>query len=163
MNRLRILVAEDEPDALRALTLRLQAHDYEVVPAVDAMQATARIRKEKLDLILLDIHLPAGGGFKILERLRSSPKTRTIPVIAITADPSPETKRRCYELSCHAFFRKPYHPQRLLEAIELALGPAGKMPTHKVVKSTSPTDTPPAQKTSGGMIPTRAGANSEKI
>lgn len=128
MKRLKILVAEDEPDALRALTMRLQAHDYDVVAAVDAMQATARIRKEDIDLILLDIHLPAGGGFKILERLRTCPKTRTMPVIVITADPSAETKRRCHEFSCHAYFRKPYHPQRLLEAIELALGPAQKTP-----------------------------------
>jgi len=128
MKQLKILVVEDEPDTLRALALRLRAHDYEVVTAVDAMQATARIRKDELDLILLDIHLPAGGGFKILERLRTCPKTQAIPVIAITADPSAETKRRCYELSCHAFFRKPYHPQRLLEAIELALGPARKSP-----------------------------------
>jgi two-component system cell cycle response regulator DivK len=123
MKRLKILVVEDEPDALRVLTIRLKAHDYEVVTAVDAMQATARIRKEYLDLVILDIHLPAGGGFKVLERLRACPKTKAMPVIAITADPSNETKRRCYEFNCHAYFRKPYHPQRLLEAIELALGP----------------------------------------
>ena len=129
MKLLRILVVEDEPEVLRALALRLRANDYEVITAVDAMQATARIRKEHLDLILLDIHLPAGGGFKILERLRTSPKTQTIPVIAITADPSAETKRRCWEFGCLAFFRKPYHPQRLLEAIELSLGPAQKKPT----------------------------------
>ena len=85
-------------------------------------------KNEEIDLMLLDIHLPAGGGFKVLERLRASPKKHAMPVIVITADPTSETKRRCYELNCHAYFRKPYHPQRLLEAIELALGPARKAP-----------------------------------
>ena len=128
MNRPKVLVVEDEADALRALELRLRSRDYEVLTATDAMQATTRIRKEQIDLILLDIHLPAGGGFKILERLRTTPKTETIPVIVITADPSAETKRRCWEFGYFAYFRKPYHPQKLLEAIELALGPARKAP-----------------------------------
>ena len=126
MSASRILVVEDEGDALRALDLRLSAAGYDVLTAADAMQATACIRRERVDLILLDIHLPAGGGFKILERLRTTPKTEAIPVIVITADPSAETKRRCWEYGYFAYFRKPYHPQRLLEAITLALGPARK-------------------------------------
>jgi CheY-like chemotaxis protein len=118
---MKILVVEDEPDLVRALRMRLSSHGYEVSTAYDGIQAMSRIQSEPPDLVLLDIHLPAGNGYRVCEKLRSHPKTWGIPVIAITADPRPEAEEKCRRYGCSAFFRKPYDPHRLLLAIEDAL------------------------------------------
>jgi CheY-like chemotaxis protein len=127
MQGMKILVIDDEPDLVRALGMRLSSHGYEVSTAYDGVQAMSKIASESPDLVLLDIHLPAGNGYRICERLRSQPKTWGIPVIAITADPRPEAEQKCRRYGCAAFFRKPYDPHRLLEAIEEAL------PTDRII------------------------------
>jgi two-component system, cell cycle response regulator DivK len=121
MNGKRILVVDDEPELVRALGMRLSGRGYDVVAAYDGVQAMARIQKEKPDLVILDIHLPAGNGFKICERIRSQPETWGLPVIAITADPRPEAEHRCRRFGCTAFFRKPYDSRLLMDAVEAAL------------------------------------------
>ncbi|MBD3162894.1 MAG: response regulator [Candidatus Eisenbacteria bacterium] len=115
-----ILVVDDEPDIVQALETRLNSRGFRVLRAYDGAQATARIQKERPDLVLLDIHLPGGDGLTVMRRNGSSPKGR-IPVVAMTADPSWTTERSCHELGCAGFFRKPYEPNRLFEAIERAL------------------------------------------
>lgn len=117
MNPKRILVVDDEPDLVRALGLRLSNRGYEVLTAFDGMQAMSRIQKEKPDLVLLDIHLPAGNGYRVCERMRASEAVRETPVIALTADPSVDAERRCHELGCADFFRKPYDPKELMKAV----------------------------------------------
>jgi DNA-binding response OmpR family regulator len=121
MNSKRILVVDDEPDLVRALGLRLSGRGYEVITAFDGVQAMSRIQKEHPDLVLLDIHLPAGNGYRICERMRSSAGVKETPVIALTADPSAEAEMRCRELGCAGFFRKPYDPKRLMDAVTRAL------------------------------------------
>jgi len=117
----KILVVDDEPDLVRALGMRLSSRGYEVMAAYDGVQAMSCIQKERPDLVLLDIHLPAGDGYKICERIRRNPETWRMPVIAITADPRPEAEQRCRKAGCVDFFRKPYDPKELLEAIRQAL------------------------------------------
>ncbi len=128
MRGMKILVIDDEPDLVRALGMRLSSRGYEVSTAYDGVQAMSKITSESPDLVLLDIHLPAGNGYRICERLRSQPKTWGIPVIAITADPRPEAEQKCRRYGCAAFFRKPYDPHRLLEAIQEALPPEESPP-----------------------------------
>jgi DNA-binding response OmpR family regulator len=117
----RILVVDDEPDLVRALGLRLSSRGYEVLTAFDGVQAMSRIQKERPDLVLLDIHLPAGNGYRVCERMRESAGVKETPVIALTADPSAEAEKRCHELGCADFFRKPYDPRQLMEAVTRAL------------------------------------------
>ena len=121
MSSKRILVVDDEPDLVRALGLRLSSRGFEVLTAFDGVQAMSRIQKDRPDLVLLDIHLPAGNGYRICERVRASAGVRKTPVIALTADPSAEAELRCRELGCAGFFRKPYDPKRLMEAVTRAL------------------------------------------
>lgn len=135
---MKILVVEDEPDLVRALGMRLSNHGYEVSTAYDGRQAMTRIQSESPDLVLLDIHLPAGNGYRVCESLRSHPKTGSIPIIAITADARPEAEQKCLRYGCSAFFRKPYDPHLLLKAIEDAL------PTGRTVAKTRQTTKDPA-------------------
>ncbi|TET11452.1 response regulator [Candidatus Aerophobetes bacterium] len=60
----KILIADDEPDIVKMLSMRLKAHGYEVIAAFDGLQAVREAYKERPDLILLDIKMPVGDGYK---------------------------------------------------------------------------------------------------
>lgn len=118
----RVLVVDDEPELRQALRIRLAGQGYDVATAGDGVEAMRELRRAPADVVLLDLHIPAGTGFKICERIRATPALAATPVIAITADPTPRAEQRCFELGCAAFFLKPYDSRDLLVAIERAIG-----------------------------------------
>src|SRR5882724_4204706 len=85
----KILIADDSRFQVQALTSWLSPKGFEVITALDAIQAWMSALRASPDLILLDINMPAGNGLEILKRLRNSPKTQRIPVIVITGDEDP--------------------------------------------------------------------------
>jgi DNA-binding response OmpR family regulator len=117
----KILVVEDDQDIRQLLHLQLTAADYETAFATDAATALAVARRERPDLILLDIGLPAGSGFDVMKRLRALPEFEMVPVLVITArDPSEGEK--AVELGARAFFQKPFESADLIAEIRQALG-----------------------------------------
>ena len=72
MPKPKILVVDDDPDLLRALRLRLRANNYDVATASDGYAAIASAQKERPSLIILDLGLPVGDGFVVLDRLQNS-------------------------------------------------------------------------------------------
>src|SRR5437867_12363324 len=89
-SRQKILVIEDDPVARADLQARLQAHGYSVALAADAASAVTVVNRERPDVILLDLGLPAGVGFLVLERLRKIELFAAIPVLVITGRSNPE-------------------------------------------------------------------------
>src|SRR5205809_13415 len=71
MSKAKILIVDDDPDLRRALQLRLRANKYDTVHAPDGYAAIAMAQKEKPHLIILDLGLPAGDGFVVLDRLQN--------------------------------------------------------------------------------------------
>jgi CheY-like chemotaxis protein len=83
--RQKILVIEDDPVARADLQARLKAQGYTVALAADAASALTVVNRERPDLILLDLGLPAGNGFLVLERLRKIEALAAIPVLVLPA------------------------------------------------------------------------------
>jgi DNA-binding response OmpR family regulator len=127
MDRKRILIIDDEPDFVRVVQLRLEAAGYEVLAAFDGMQGVSFAHKEKPDLIILDIMMPAMHGHRVCEALKKSSKTWTIPIIFLTAKGSKEDQEMAYKLGAEHFLTKPYDPQVLLETIKKALDPTAQL------------------------------------
>ena len=118
----KILVADDEPEIVKALHIRLKEAGYEVVVAFDVLQAIYQAHKEKPDLIILDIRMPAGDGIGVYERLRLSSETITIPVIFITAYANDEIIKKVLELGAEGFIAKPFNIDKLLNKVKAILG-----------------------------------------
>ena len=76
-------------------------------------------RNDKPDLIILDIMIPGGGGFAVAERLRQAPDTRDIPFLVLTGIPG--TEEKAYQAGAASYFKKPYNPEELLDAIKKVL------------------------------------------
>jgi two-component system, OmpR family, alkaline phosphatase synthesis response regulator PhoP len=119
--RKKILIVDDERDIVKVLMIRLQSGGYEVITAFDGAQGIFMAHKEKPDLIILDIRMPAGDGFSVAERLKRSSHTWTIPVIFLTGSPEKDAEGRAMELGARFYIKKPYDPEELLDAVKRAL------------------------------------------
>jgi DNA-binding response OmpR family regulator len=117
----KILVVEDDKDIRQLLHLQLTGAGYETAFATDAASALAVARRERPNLILLDIGLPAGDGFVVMERLKSFPDLEMVPIVVITAR-DPGEGEKAVELGARAFFHKPFEGDELIAEIRQALG-----------------------------------------
>jgi DNA-binding response OmpR family regulator len=117
----KIMIVDDDPDLRQALRLRLRANHYDTVNAVDGYSAIAQAYKERPDLIILDLGLPAGDGFVVLDRLQKDDKLSSIPVIVLTARDPQGSERRALQAGAAAFLQKPADNTELLEVIRATL------------------------------------------
>ncbi len=117
----RILIVDDERDIVKALTIRLQRAGYEVVTAFDGARGIFMAHKERPDLIILDIRMPAGNGFSVAEKLRQSMDAPAIPVIFLTGSPEMDSEKKAMDLGARFYIKKPYDAEELLDAIERGL------------------------------------------
>jgi CheY-like chemotaxis protein len=118
----KILIVDDDQDIRHLLGHRLKAQGYETVFAGDAISAVNQARTERPDLILLDLSLPAGDGYVVMERLRAMPALEGIPVIVVSARDPLSQEERFAQSGADAFFRKPFDYEELMNAILRALG-----------------------------------------
>ena len=118
----KILVIDDDQDIRRLLGVRLKAKGYEAVFAGDAISAVNQARHERPDLILLDLSLPAGDGYVVMERLKAMPALEGIPVIVVSARDPVVEQAHLADAGADSFFRKPFDYEELMIAIARALG-----------------------------------------
>src|SRR5690348_1131894 len=117
----KILIVDDDPDLRQALRLRLRANQYDTVSASDGYSAIAQAYKERPNLIILDLGLPAGDGFIVLDRLQKDDKLSTIPVVVLTARDPQGNEQRALRSGAAAFFQKPADNAELLNVIRATL------------------------------------------
>ena len=120
----KILIVDDDPDLRQALRLRLRANRYDTVSAVDGYSAIAQAYKERPNLIILDLGLPAGDGFTVLNRLQDDDKLSQIPVVVLTARDPQTSEQRSHQAVAVAFFQKPADNAELLSVIRTVLAQA---------------------------------------
>lgn len=121
-----IYIADDEADLVDLLKEALETDGYEVEVANDGEGLLDLVDERIPDLVLLDIAMPGLSGWEVQKELRSREETRSIPVIAITAQggASVETSAR-NALGFHDFLRKPFQMQELLDRTRDALDTRG--------------------------------------
>jgi DNA-binding response OmpR family regulator len=122
MAKKKILIVEDDPDLLQSMHIRLRAHDYETSSAGDAISCMAEARKREPDLIILDLGLPAGDGFVLMDRFKKVPSLAGVPVIVVSGRKIAENRERIAASGAKAFLQKPVDNNVLLAVIRRALG-----------------------------------------
>jgi two-component system KDP operon response regulator KdpE len=115
----KILLVDDDKDLLRGMALSLRSSGFDVLNAQDAVTAVSTARETRPDLIVLDIGLPGGDGFVVMERLRAL--MMLPPVIVVSAKESGPHRKRALEEGAQAFFQKPVDRVQFMFAVRRAL------------------------------------------
>jgi CheY-like chemotaxis protein len=118
----RLLLVEDNDMNRDMLSRRLQRKGHEVLLAADGMQGILMAESELPDLILLDMTLPVIDGWEAARRLKASPATTTIPIIALTAHAMAGDREKALEAGCDDYDTKPVDFPQLLSKIDTLLG-----------------------------------------
>lgn len=118
----RIVLVEDNEDNRDMLSRRLTRKGHEVLIAVNGEEAVEVVKREKPDLVLMDISLPVMDGFEATKRLKSNEETRAIPIIALTAHAMSGDREKAIEAGCDDYDVKPVELPRLLAKIDSLLG-----------------------------------------
>lgn len=115
----RILVVDDEPDIAKLIQIYLEKEGYFVIKAFNGEEAIALARKEKPDLVTLDIMMEKMDGFEVLRQLKNDPSTLNIPVVilSIVSD-----ERKGFRMGATDYLSKPINPRRLVKVINDILG-----------------------------------------
>jgi two-component system, OmpR family, alkaline phosphatase synthesis response regulator PhoP len=114
----KILVVDDEKDLVETVTFRLQASGYEVISAYDGQEGLEKAKKEKPDLIILDLMLPRMDGYKVCGLLKADSRYSKIPIILFTARAQESDKKMGEEVGGDAYITKPFDPPALLAKIK---------------------------------------------
>jgi CheY-like chemotaxis protein len=122
---LKILVVEDHIDSCLWISAVLRQSGFTAVEAGDGAVAVRMARSESPDLILLDLHLPCGGGMFVLESLQKQPECRHIPVIIMSGDTDMD-EEALRARGAVAVFRKPVDVHAFLRTVREWAGKAGK-------------------------------------
>ncbi len=118
MPKKKILVIDDEAELVMAARIRLEQADYEVLAAYDGREGLEKARKEKPDLIILDLMLPKMDGYKVCGLLKADTRYSKIPVIMFTARAQEADKKMSEEVGADAHITKPFDHQALLAKIK---------------------------------------------
>lgn len=114
----KILVIDDDKTMVTLMTALLRKGGYQVVSAFDANSGFMVAQRERPDLILLDLQMPAGGGETTWKRLQMSSNTSGIPVVYVTATSTPGFAAEIEAQGAAGFIRKPFEPESFLERVE---------------------------------------------
>ncbi|MBK9128333.1 MAG: response regulator [Phycisphaerales bacterium] len=118
----KILVVDDDPDILTAITVGLAETGATIETATDGSTAVSLAEKSSPDLVILDIMLPQKSGFLVLERLRQmKPRAEGPRVIMITGNQGKRHKQYAEALGVDDYLNKPFRMERLVEATEKLL------------------------------------------
>ena len=121
MSQADILVVDDDPEMRQTLQIRLRANGYDVHCAEDGVGAISEARRHTPDLIVLDLGLPAGDGFVVLDTLKANLDLSSVPVIVLSGRDRKANEERVLSAGGRAFLQKPVQTNEFLAVIRHTL------------------------------------------
>ncbi len=118
----RILVVDDNPDSVAIMRGILEGRGYDVAAAASGAEALEFLKKETVDLVLLDVMMPEMSGMEVLQHIKEDAATGRLPVILVTAKTQDEDVLSGYQYGADYYITKPFTAKQLVYGIELILG-----------------------------------------
>jgi len=120
--KIKILMADDEPDVLMIMAKKLREHGFEVIEATDGVDAWEKIQASRPDIVLLDLVMPRMDGFDVLKKLRQNPlDSKWRPVIIVSAKDELADMQRGFSLEADHYVTKPCRIEDIIKGINLML------------------------------------------
>ncbi|MGH7991585.1 MAG: response regulator, partial [Limisphaerales bacterium] len=130
-SKTKILIVDDEPDAIELLEFNLRQAGFDVVTAEDGAEALRKAKSSAPALIVLDVMLPELDGLEVCKLLRRDPPTSTLPIIMLTAKAAELDRVLGLELGADDYITKPFSPRELILRIKKLLE-RGKVAAKKI-------------------------------
>jgi DNA-binding response OmpR family regulator len=122
-DEMRVVCIEDEPEMIDLVRLILSRKGFEVIGADGGVEGLETVRREKPDLVLLDLMMPDMDGWEVYQQIKADEELRTIPVVVVTAKAQSIDKVLGLHIAkVDDYITKPFGPQELLESVEKILG-----------------------------------------
>jgi CheY-like chemotaxis protein len=118
----KILIVDDEEVIRKFIKIHLVKLGYEVTEAADGVQALEQLGKDDFDLLICDILMPKKDGWEVIREMKSNPKTKSIPVIVLTAKNEDSDMFKGYNLGANYYMTKPFTKAQLIYGLKLMLG-----------------------------------------
>lgn len=119
----RVVCIEDEPEMIDLVRLILGRKGFDVIGANGGVEGLETVRRERPDLVLLDLMMPDMDGWEVYQQMKADPALRDIPVIVVTAKAQSIDKVLGLHIAkVDDYITKPFGPQELLESVEKILG-----------------------------------------
>lgn len=113
----RLLVVDDDPGLLLAVSETLRAEGYDVMTARRGAEALVRVAETMPDLIISDIRMPGMDGYQLVRNLRSNARTRLVPIIFLTAKDETADRIQGFRTGVDAYITKPFEPEELAAVV----------------------------------------------
>ena len=117
----RLLVIDDDPGLLLAVSETLRVEGYDVKTARRGADALTIVAQSMPDLIISDIRMPGMDGYQVVNNLRSNPRTRLIPIVFLTAKDETADRVQGFRTGVDAYLTKPFEPDELLAVVAAIL------------------------------------------
>lgn len=117
----KVLIVDDEIDSLKLIGLLLESKGYQVMAAQNGERAIEKALQEPPDLVILDVMMPGMSGYEVCRRLRTNPRTATIPILMFTAKTQVMDKVIGFEAGADEYLTKPIQPTELIDRVETLL------------------------------------------
>lgn len=118
----RILIVDNEPDAVRMLARMLELDGFEAIGAQSGQEAVEWLAKNQADAVILDWMLPDVDGLELTRRLRAMPALAKMPIVITTAEDEPDVKKRFHQAGASAFLGKPVDTDALAALLRRLTG-----------------------------------------
>ena len=124
--KLRVLLAEDNAINQKLAIRLLEKQGHTVTLAADGIEAVAAVEQIDFDVVLMDVQMPNMSGLEAAVAIRAAERStgRHVPIVAMTAHAMKGDQERCLEAGMDGYISKPIQPDRMMEAIARAAGPA---------------------------------------
>jgi DNA-binding NarL/FixJ family response regulator len=117
----KLLVVDDDPSLLLAVSETLRADGHNVVTARRGSEAMVRVAESLPDLIISDIRMPGMDGYALVRNLRVAPRTRLVPIIFLTAKDETADRIAGFRTGVDAYITKPFEPEELIAIVKSIL------------------------------------------
>lgn len=114
----KILIADDEPDFIELISMRLEVNGYDVISAKDGQEAIDKTKSDKPDLLILDLMMPKVDGFEVCRMLKFDDNFKDLPIIMLSALDQQQDREKAIEAGADEYFIKPFDLDLLLTKIK---------------------------------------------
>lgn len=119
----RVLLIEDEPNIIEAISFILSRDGFTVHTHEDGETAIAKVKAAPPDMIILDVMLPGKSGFEILRELRADSANSTLPILMLTARGQEKDREQAMRLGADHFMTKPFSNSEVRDQVRALIGP----------------------------------------